>query len=298
MKKLLSVALLSTSLLANLSFADDHHDKKVEIKSTKAADNIYMIQAKGGNIGVFKGDDKTLLIDSQFSDISKELKQEISKISGKPIKFLLNTHFHYDHTDGNVNFGKDGAHIIAHEFVYDKLKNGTVIKAFDKKMDAAPEEALPFLTHTQGLHIHEGDENIDIFAYKGHTGGDSVVFFKTSNVVHTGDIYFNGWYPFIDISNGGSVEGMILSMEDILTKIDDETVIIPGHGAISNKQKMQKDLNMLKGVSKTVMVSKKSGKTKDEIVQMPEIQKYDAEYGQAFLSTEKFIEILYNNYSN
>ncbi len=293
MKKLLGVVLLSSTLLAGSVIADNHHENKVEVKSYKAAENIYMIEGQGGNIGVFKGENKTFIIDSQFPALTVDLKKEIAKISDKPIKFLLNTHYHYDHTEGNANFGKDGVHIIAHEFVYDKLKNGTVIKAFGKEMPAAPKEALPFLTHTKGLHIHDGDEDIDVVAYKAHTGGDSAVFFKKSNVVHTGDIYFNGWYPFIDIGSGGSVEGMVAAMEDILSKTDDKTVIIPGHGAITNKKKMQKDLEMLKDFTSILAKAKKAGKSKDEILKMPEIQKYDAEYGQAFLSTEKFVEILF-----
>jgi len=292
MKKLLSVLLVSSALLTSASYAGDHNNNEVKVKSYKAAESIYMIEGQGGNIGVFKGEDKTFIIDSQFSTLTEQLKKEISKISDKPIKFLLNTHYHYDHTDGNANFGKDGVHIIAHEFVYDKLKNGTVIKAFGKEMPAAPKEALPFLTHTKGFHLHEGDEDIDIVAYKAHTGGDSAVFFRKSNVVHTGDIYFNGWYPFIDIGSGGSVKGMIAAMEDILSKIDDKTVIIPGHGAISNKKKMQRDLAMLKEVTSAVLNAKKAGKSKDEIVKIPSIQKYDAEYGQAFLSTDKFVETL------
>lgn len=293
MKKLLSVVLLSSSLIASGSFAGHHGDEKVEIKNFKAADNIYMIEAKGGNIAVLKGENKTLIIDSQFADISDDLKKEISKISEKPIKFLLNTHYHFDHTGGNENFGKDGVHIIAHEFVYDKLKNGTVIKAFNKTMEPASQEALPFITHTKGLHLHEGDEDIDVVAYHGHTGGDSAVFFKKSNVVHTGDLYFNGRYPFIDTSNGGSVEGMINAMEDILSKVDDNTKIIPGHGSLSDKKTMQKNLDMLKDFTATVAKSKKAGKSKEEILKMAEIQKYDAEYGKDFLTTEQFLAIVF-----
>lgn len=293
MKKILSVILVSSTILMGSAWADDHHGEKAKITTFKASENVYMIEGNGGNIGVFKGDNETIIIDSQFADLSADLKAEIAKISDKPIKFLLNTHFHYDHTDGNANFGKDGAYIVSHDSVREQLKNGSYIKAFDKKTPAAAKEALPFLTYDSKMHMHEGDEDIQLSHYKAHTEGDTVVFFKKSNVIHTGDIYFNGWYPFIDTSNGGSVQGMIDAMSEIISIADSNTKIIPGHGALSDKAKMEKDLAMLKDFYKTVTKAKKAGKTKEEILKMAEIQKYDAEYGQAFLNTEKFLEIVF-----
>ena len=180
------------------------------IKTVQVADNIYMLVGEGGNIGVLRGEDKTIIIDSQFSHVSEKLQKAIGDISSKPIAFLLNTHFHFDHTGGNEDFAKSGAYIIAHKNVRTKLKNGSNIVAFDKKMPPSSADSLPIITYDSGVTLHIGNEEIELLHYpNAHTNSDTVVFFKTSNVIHTGDIYFNNMYPFIDVSNGGSVEGLI-----------------------------------------------------------------------------------------
>lgn len=264
------------------------------IKTVPVAENIFMLAGEGGNIGVLRDDKKTIIVDSQFGHLTPKLKEAIAKISDKPIAFLLNTHFHFDHTDGNANFAKDGAYIIAQENVRSTLEKGAEIKAFGKVMEPAPKEALPVITFKNVLNVYADNEELHLQHYPtAHTNSDSVVFFKTPNVVHTGDLYFAGMYPFIDTSNGGTVAGYIAAMEAILARADENTKIIPGHGQLATKAQMEKDLAMLKDVAAIVTEAKEYGKTAAEIAKLDSIQKYDAEYGQGFLPTEKFIETIY-----
>ncbi|MEQ1789027.1 MAG: MBL fold metallo-hydrolase [Rickettsiales bacterium] len=300
MNKLLTTAIFLSLTFSNAAIADDHHKPTdVTIKPTKITENIYMLEGEGGNIGVLRGGEKTILIDSQFSNLSEKIQKAVSDISDKPIVFLLNTHHHFDHTGGNENFEKSGANIIAHKNVRTRLKNGSYIEAFDKKMEPATSEILPILTYDSGINLYEAGEEIELLHYpNAHTDGDTAIFFKTSNVIHTGDIYFNAMYPFIDESNGGSVDGYIKAMEAIIDRADENTKIIPGHGKLSDKSQMKKDLAMLKDMSDIIKEAVKNATDKGEILKNPIVQKHDATYGKGFLSTKKFIGIIYSIYKN
>ncbi len=267
------------------------------IKTVQVADNIYMLVGEGGNIGVLRGEDKTIIIDSQFSHVSEKLQKAIGDISSKPIAFLLNTHFHFDHTGGNEDFAKSGAYIIAHKNVRTKLKNGSNIVAFDKKMPPSSADSLPIITYDSGVTLHIGNEEIELLHYpNAHTNSDTVVFFKTSNVIHTGDIYFNNMYPFIDVSNGGSVEGLIAAQQAVIDRSDEHTKIIAGHGALANRAKMQKDLVMLKDMHSITRQAFKQEQTIESVLEIDAVKKYATTYEWDFISTKKFIEILYSSY--
>lgn len=300
MKYIIITAIL---LLTNFNYAYSHggekpyaeHENETQIKTIKLTDNVFMLQGEGGNIGVLLGNDKVIIIDSQFGHLSEKIKTAVEKLSDKPIDFLVNTHFHFDHTDGNENFANSGAHIIAHENARKMLKSGAEIKAFGKIMEPAKPEALPVITYNSDLNIYAGEEEIELIYFPhAHTNSDTAIFFKTANAIHTGDIYFNGMYPFIDISNGGSVAGYIAAMEAIIARADRNTKIIPGHGELSNKLKMQKDLNMLKTISANVNKAVSEGKTTKEILELSIMKEYDAEYGNGVLNAEQFIEIIRN----
>lgn len=286
--------LVALSCVAPLpAFAHNHDQSEVKIESIQVAENIYMITGQGGNIGLAVDGDYTLLIDDQFANLSEAIKAKIATISDKPIAYLLNTHFHYDHTDGNANFSDSVGVIVAHENVRTKLASGTTIKAFGKEMEPYDATALPALTFNDQLVIHQAGEAIQLIHFaNAHTDGDVVAYFADSNVIHTGDLYFSGFYPFIDTSNGGDVHGFIKAQEGILELIDEDTLIIPGHGPLSTKADLQRDVAMLKGFVATVETELAAGKSAADIESNKVIQGYAATHGGGFLSTEKFLSIV------
>jgi len=230
MRNLIAVAL---SFLGMSLIAQERDFSKVEIKVQKVAGTVYMLQGAGGNIGVSVGEDGIVIVDDQFAPLAPKIKEALKGITDKPIKFILNTHYHGDHTGGNGVFGKD-APIIAHENVRRRLQSGTT--AGGRTVPPAPKGALPVVTFNDRVTIHANGEDIRaLHVPSGHTDGDSVIFFPQSRVVHMGDDFFNGMFPFIDIENGGSVKGMAVSVEKILSQIGDDVKVIPGHGALSDK---------------------------------------------------------------
>ena len=293
MKNPILLLLSFLFFLLSAASANNCAEAKVAIESIQVAENIYMIVGQGGNIGLAIDDDYTLMIDDQFAPLSDAIHAEIKKLTDKPITYLLNTHFHFDHTDGNENFADSVGIIVAHENVRTKLKQGAVIKAFGKTMEPYPESALPSLTYAQKFSIHQSDETIELLHFaSAHTDGDTAVHFKDSNVIHAGDVFFSGMYPFIDTANGGSVQGFIAAQEALLQLADKQTKIIPGHGPLSDKADLKRDLQVLKEIVGVVKSELAAGKNHDQISTHQTIQKYDAAYGQGFLNAKQFIEIL------
>lgn len=291
----LLMLITSTSI-----FADSHKKfENVQIKTINVNNGIYMLMGSGGNIGLSVGDDGIFMIDDQFAPLTKKIKTAISKISDKSIKFMINTHWHFDHTGGNENLGKDGVVLVSHDNVRKRMSKDGFIAAFKKTIPAASKIALPVITFNDTISFHLNEEEIEIIHQSNaHTDGDSIIFFKTSNVVHTGDIYFNGFYPFIDKSSKGSIDGVIKSVNYILNRINDETKIIPGHGKLSNKEElaMYRDtLIILKDRMKKLI---DEGKTLDDILELKPNADLDKTWGNGFLSPEKFLEVLYSVVKN
>ena len=225
---LTAIALATTPALAQRDFSD------VEITTSEVTDGIYMLQGAGGNIGLSTGDDGAFVIDDQFAPLSKKIMKTIDKTTDEDVAFVLNTHHHGDHTGGNEAFGKSGAHIVAHDNVRKRLKEGA--SRGGRTTPPAPDAALPVITFAKSMTFHWNDQTIKVWhPGNAHTDSDAIVFFKDANVVHMGDVFFNGGYPFVDVNGGGSLAGYIATHEKILTKIDDETKIIPGHGALASK---------------------------------------------------------------
>jgi cyclase len=193
---------------APLAANDDDKYKDVIIKTIPVRDGIYMLMGEGGNIGVSVGEDGVFLIDDQFAPLTEKIKAAIAEISKQPIKFLVNTHWHYDHTGGNENLGKENVLIVAQDNVYKRMSVDTVMKAFGTTVPASPEVALPVITFNDTLTFRLNDDEIYVFHQSNaHTDGDSIVLFKKANVMHTGDVVSNGVYPFIDTSTEGSIDG-------------------------------------------------------------------------------------------
>lgn len=252
-----------------------------------------MLQGKGGNIGLSFGNDGVFMIDDQFAEHIEQIQKEISKVSDKPVRFLVNTHFHEDHTGGNVAMTKNGTVIFSQENVRKRLQ--AMIRREIKKI---PEEALPLVTFSEDLTFYFNGEKIYVFhVHNAHTDGDAMVYFTDSNVLHTGDVFFNGKYPFIDIENGGSLKGSIEGLEKALLIINEDTKIIPGHGAVGTYKDLQKSVNMLSTTYKRVYANYINKKTEDEVIKMADLTKeYDAEgYGTGFISTEAFLRMIYKS---
>ncbi len=294
-KKGLAAAAVIAALMSTASYAQDDFSK-VEIQTQKLADTVYMMTGSGGNLGLSAGEDAVFLIDDQFAPLTPKIEAAIAKVTDKPVRFVLNTHWHFDHTGGNENLGKAGGIIVAHENVRKRLSSEGFIEFLGMKTSPSPRIALPMVTFSRDLTFHvNGDEVFVLYAPKAHTDGDAIVHFKKSNVVHTGDTFFNKMYPFIDTSSGGTVEGMIRAADLVLRLADDDTKIIPGHGPLGNKADLQAYRDMLADVSARVRRLVRQGKTLDQTVAAKPTAKFDEEWGKGFLAPEKFVAMLYGN---
>jgi len=281
MKLVFGSLCFSVLFFSNLVRAQNFDN--VTIKTTQLSEQVYMLVGAGGNIGVLVGDDGVFMIDSQFASLSPKIIFEIKKLSDKPIQYLVNTHHHGDHSGGNANFYNLGATIIAHDNVR-------------KNLDGKPLEIMPIITFNDKLNLFVNDEQVMVFhVANAHTNGDALLYFNTNNVLHTGDTYFNGRYPFIDLNNGGSVDGYISAAKSALILIDDETKIIPGHGELSNKTEYKTFLNMLETTKANVEVEIKKGKTEDDVAKNTALTKTydDLGYGNGFINSEKMRRTFY-----
>ncbi len=287
-KFLLILLFLSSS---SIFFAQNR--KEVIIKTEKLSDHVYMLTGQGGNIGVSIGDDGVFMIDDQFAPLSAKILAAVRKLSDLPIKFLVNTHWHGDHTGGNVNFQKEGATILAHDNVRKRLKE---TPKRDQTMRS--KEAFPVVTFNDKMSVYMNGEQVAVFHVENaHTDGDALLYFAKSNVLHTGDTYFKGRYPYIDLNSGGGIEGYINAVKAGLLVIDDETKIIPGHGSIATKADYETFLKMLQEIKDTIQTQITNKKTEEEVAIMEAItKKYDdLGYGSGFINSERFRRTLYKS---
>lgn len=280
------------------AFSQDQDFDKVQINTVKLSGNVYMLLGSGGNIGVYAGDDGVFLVDDQFAPLTKKIKAAIGKISDKKIRFVINTHWHFDHVGGNENLGEMGSVIIAHENVRKRMSTDQFIEFFQKKVPASPEGALPIITFTQDLIFHLNGEDIHVFHVKNaHTDGDAIVYFRNSNVIHTGDIYFAGLYPFIDTSAHGSINGVIDAAQNVLSIINDDTKVIPGHGPLSNRAELRAYVDMLISLRAKISKQISDGKSLEEIQRTKPTQEFDEKWGHGMLTPDQFVQILYKDLS-
>jgi len=264
---------------------------KVEVKATKVAGSVYMLTGAGGNIGVSVGEDGIVIVDDQFAPLAPKIKEALKGITDKPVKFVLNTHYHGDHTGGNEVFGRE-APIIAQTNVRKRLQNGTKIPG--RETPPAPKDALPIVTFDDKVSVWANGEEIKAVHFPhGHTDGDSVIFFTKSNVVHMGDDFFNGFYPFVDVDSGGSVKGLIADVQNVVNTIPDDAKVIPGHGPLSDKAGLKAFLDVLKATWNAVDAGRKAGKTVDQLKTEKVLEPWES-WGKGFIKTDKWIETLYS----
>jgi len=289
MKRLSSLILMFFFLFGTTSNAQRFDD--VTIETVKVSDHVYMLLGAGGNIGVSVGYDGVFIIDNQFAPLTKKIQTAIKELSDQPIKILVNTHHHGDHTGGNENMQKLGATIIAHDNVRHRLET---ISKRDGSSEA--KAALPIITFNDELNLHINGEKIAVFHVDhAHTDGDALLYFTKSNVLHTGDTYFKGRYPFIDLKSGGSVNGYINAVKTGLGHINNDTKVIPGHGSLSNKEEYQSFLVMLEDLKSIISAEIKAGKTEEDVTKNETLTKnYDAlGYGTGFINSENIRRTFY-----
>jgi cyclase len=294
------IAITAFCLSAGLSLAQDQDFSKVEIKVTKVAGNVYMLQGEGGNIGASVGDDGIVIVDDQYAPLAEKIQAALKGVTDKPVRFIINTHFHGDHTGGNAYFQKQ-APIIAHDNVRKRLESGGMagnLGSISMERKAAAKEALPIITFDHDVTVHLNGEDIRALHFpSGHTDGDSIIFFPKSNVVHMGDDFVRYGFPFIDLGSGGSVEGMIAAMQEVIPKLPADVKVIPGHGSVANLDDVREYVKMLIETRAAVEKEVKQGKTLDQVKQAKVLEPWKKWNGD-FISTDVFVETLYNDLTN
>ncbi|MDJ0842466.1 MAG: MBL fold metallo-hydrolase [Acidobacteriota bacterium] len=281
------------------SLAQQQDFSNVEIETVKVSDNIHMLVGRGGNIGVVSGEDGVFMIDDQFAPLTEKIKKAVSAITPKSVRFVLNTHWHFDHTGGNENFAKAEAVIVAHENVRKRMSKGQFMSDFNMQVDPAPKIALPVVTFTSDMTFHMNGEEIHVFHVRhAHTDGDAIVHFKNTNALHMGDVFFNGSYPYIDVGSGGSVAGAIKAIDKVLGMIDDNTKIIPGHGPLSNKSELQMTRDMLAGIHEAVKKMVDAGKSLEEVQAAKPTAPWDEKWGKGFINGDRIAGIVFNSIKN
>jgi glyoxylase-like metal-dependent hydrolase (beta-lactamase superfamily II) len=250
----------------------------------------------GGNIAVSSGPDGVFIVDDDMPPMAGEIDKAIRSIQNEPVKMVFNTHWHFDHTGGNLHFGKQGAQIIAHDNVRARMSTPQKSSFFDSITPPSPAEALPVVTFDNTLTLHINGSTIRaVHIPGGHTDGDGVIFFEEANIVHTGDIFTNRQYPFIDISGGGSARGMIAAVDSLLPMLNEETVIIPGHGPVGDIEDLKAFRNMMFTVVSRIQLLIDDGKTADEVLALKPSINYDAEWAWDFLPAETWDRLIYDS---
>ena len=277
------------------AYAQQPDWSRVQMKATKVAGNVYMLEGAGGNIGVSVGDDGILIVDDQYAPIADKIRAALKDIGAdKKLRFILNTHWHGDHTGGNVVFGPE-APIIAHDNVRKRMATEQKSEFFKRTTPASPKEALPVITFDHHLTVHFNGEEIRAIHYPhGHTDGDSVIFFTSSNVVHLGDNFFAGRFPFVDLDSGGNVEGLTKNIGEIIEKIPAGAKLIPGHGPLSTIDDLKTYHNTLIKTTDIVRQKIAAGKSLDQIKTegLPDEWKT---WGTGFIKTDMWLEIVYRS---
>ena len=280
-------ALLPSAAQAQRDFS------KVEITTISLGDGIFMLQGAGGNIGLSVGEDGPFVIDDQFAPLSDKIMAAIKVQSDQPVAFVLNTHYHGDHTGGNEAFGKAGAHIVAHDNVRQRLLER------DKEADAVSPDALPVITFSDSLTFHWNEQEIYVWhPNPAHTDGDAIIFMNDTNVVHMGDVFFNGGYPYIDVGAGGSLNGYIETHEKVLGMINSDTMIIPGHGPLAKKADLERTVSMLKDVRQRIQSLIDAGLEEDAIVADDPLSDLNGEWGGGFINGERMVRTVYRSLSS
>lgn len=293
MKYAQTIALL---LLVACSRSLSAQEAAAEIEVAEVAPGIHVLYGAGGNIGVSSGQDGVFLVDDQYAPMTPKIFAALATLSPKPPRFVLNTHWHGDHTGGNENLAAAGSILVAHDNVRLRMGTEQFSKFFERTTPASPAAALPVVTFSDGVSFHlNGDEIRGEHVAAAHTDGDVFIHFRKANVLHTGDLVFAGMYPFIDLDSGGSVDGVLAAVDRMLAIADDGTRIIPGHGRVTDKAGLKAYREMLAVTSARVRELAKAGRTIEEVLAANPNADYDATQAWAFITPERYARILYRD---
>lgn len=291
------ILLASCAFATSVAAGQDQDFSKVQMKVSKVAGNVYMLQGAGGNIGASVGDDGIVIVDDQYAPLAEKIQAALKGITDKPVRFIINTHYHGDHTGGNAYFQKQ-APIIAQDNVRKRLEsgggagNGGLIHMDVKP---APHDALPIVTFDHDVTVHLNGEDIRALYFPaGHTDGDSIIFFPQSNVVHMGDDFVTYGFPFIDVESGGSINGMIDAVAQVISQLPPDVKVIPGHGPVSTLDDVRAYLTMLKETRDAVQKALQEGKPLDQMKQLKLLDPWK-KYAGDFVNQDAFLETLYNS---
>ena len=292
------VSLLSGCLVPLLATAASAQFDKVEIKTTHISGNIHMLEGSGGKLAVCVGEDGAFLVDDQFAELNDKITAAVELLDTKPIRFIFNTHWHFDHTGGNETFGNQGVVLVAHNNVRQRLSTDQFIEFVKRESPPQPPAALPIVTFSDEVEFHlNGEDILAMHVNRAHTDGDAVVFFRNANVLHGGDVYWGNMYPFIDLSSGGSIDGIIDASYKLLALVDDETRIIPGHGPVGGRADLQAFHDMLKGLRAAVQDAMKNDASLEETISRKPSAAYDEKWGQGWIQPDQMVEFVYKSLS-
>lgn len=292
MSKCFGCALLA----AFVNVAAAQNPPELVIRTEQVAPGIHVLYGRGGNIGVSAGSDGVFLIDDQFAAVIPAVSEALAKLHPDPPRFVLNTHWHGDHTGGNENLANKGSVIVAHDRVRERMSTEQFSEFLQRKTPPSPAKALPVVTFNDSLSLHvNGDELRGTYAPNAHTDGDVFIHFRKANVIHTGDLVFAGRYPFIDLDSGGSVAGLIAAVDSMLKLADDRTRIIPGHGDVTDRAGLVAYREMLAVTSSRMRDLVGGGKTVDEVLAAKPNADYDAKLSWEFITAESYIRILHRD---
>lgn len=284
----------SLALLAAPVLAQGQDFSKVVIRTEQVAPGVHVLFGAGGNIGVSVGPDGAFLIDDQYAPLTPKILDAVKAIGPQPVRFVLNTHWHGDHSGGNENLGTAGAVIVAHDNVRVRMSTEQFIGAMNTRVPPSPKAALPVVTFADAVTLHLNGQTIRaVHVAPAHTDGDTLVRFDEANVVHMGDIYFANGYPFIDLSSGGSVLGMIAAIDKGLSLGDANTRYIPGHGPVTGRTELRAYRAMLADVVGKVQAGIRAGQSLDAILAAKPSAAYDAKWGGAFINAERFVRTVH-----
>jgi glyoxylase-like metal-dependent hydrolase (beta-lactamase superfamily II) len=281
----LLLLLLATPVTAQQNF------DTIQVRSQALGGGVYMLTGSGGNLGLSVGDDAVFLIDDQFAPLTPKILAAIAAITPKPVRFVFNTHWHGDHTGGNENLGMAGALIVAHENVRKRMSTEQFVQAFNQRVPPSAKGALPVVTFTDGVSFHiNGDSLVATHVAPAHTDGDAIVHFAKANVIHMGDLFVSAGLPFVDRYSGGTNAGIVAAADRALAMADDQTKIIPGHGRLADKARLQMWRDALVTLHDRMRREVAAGKTVDEVLAMKITEPYAREFPGAH---ERFLRTLY-----
>lgn len=296
MTRLRLAAALAAALVLAAPAAAQQDFSKVEVRAEKLAPTVWMLTGAGGNIGLSAGEDAVFLVDDQYAPLTERITAAIAQVSPKPVRFVLNTHWHGDHVGGNEKLGRAGAVIVAHDNTRKRLSTEQFLEMWRATVKPLPRAGLPVITFSRDTTFHLNGEEIRAFHVpRAHTDGDVIVHFSGSDVIHMGDVFWNRLYPLIDTGSGGTVDGMVAAVDRALALAGPKTRIIPGHGPLATKDDLAAYREMLATIGSRIKAMIREGKKLEEIVEANPTADFDAVWGKGFIPPRKFAEMVAMN---